>query len=81
MSGKFWRRITRNVQPEPRTRAIWARERAAQIDWAEEQSMLWQRNPDGPVQWPGGPYSRPCPPMTAPPPFSPQERTDPRNRP
>lgn len=44
--------------------AIWSAERAAQIDWMSEQTRA-RRYPDGP-------YTRPCPEMTVPPPFSPE---------
>lgn len=43
--------------------AIWRRERAAQIDWMEEQTAAGV--------YPAGPYTRPMPPMTVPPPYSP----------
>ena len=48
---------------QDRALVVWRRERAAQIDWMDEQTRkgLYPDRPD-----------RPCPPMTVPPPFSPE---------
>ena len=44
--------------------AQWRRERVAQIDWMDEQTRAGT--------YPHGPYTRPCPAMTVPPPYSPK---------
>lgn len=57
---------------DPPTRRIWERESHAQVEWMDEQTRAGV--------YPQGPFTRPCPEMTAPPPFSREEKYDPRNR-